>query len=506
MDTLVLDGQNLTLENVWEVACLGRKVAIAPEAYGRLARGREIMVGLAEGGKAIYGFNRGVGWNKDQAMEESALVQYNKRLIRSHCLGVGPWHADHEVRAMMCIRLNQMLLGAGCVRDELADLFRDFLNHGITPRVPTRGSMGDDDITTLSHIGMAMIGEADVSWKGRIVNAGEAMRAEGLPPYTMDLKDAHTIILSNAQGEAMTALLVRETEEFLSAAQLIYCLDYEGLNGNIEQMRTEVNELRGLPGQIFCAAECRSFLEGSYLYAPDENRALQDPLSFRDGFCVAGAVRDALDFVKKYLRIQLNSTSDNPCVLLHTGETSVTANFETPTLAAGVEMLSGTLAVLSKTTVFRMLRMTDPAFTHLPRYLAPWDDSGFGYGTIMNTYANLDAENRHLAMPSSMDFHALEGGIEDRGTNLPMIAERAGKLLDNLRYLAGMELLYAAQAVDLRKQRGEISLGTVTGRAYEAFREVIPFLKEDRNMNLEIQNAYEFIRSGKLTEIIETNR
>ena len=166
-------------------------------------------------------------------------------------------------------------------------------------------------------------------------------------------------------------------------------------------------------------------------------------------------------------------------------------------------MLAGTLAVLSKTIVFRMLKMTDPSFTHLTRYLAPWDDAGFGYATIMNTYANLDAENRQLAQPSSMDFYQLEGGIEDRGTNLPMAANKALRIIDNLRYLVGIEALYAAQAVDLRRQKnGDLQLGQYTAKAYEIIRSVIPFLHEDRNMHSEIRAAYELILSEELTEMI----
>ena len=146
--------------------------------------------------------------------------------------------------------------------------------------------------------------------------------------------------------------------------------------------------------------------------------------------------------------------------------------------------------------------MTDPSFTRLPRYLAAWDDSSLGYATIMNTYGNLDAENRHLAMPSSMDFLPLEGGIEDRGTNLPLAAQKVRKMVDNIRWLVGMEALYAAQAIDLRMQKREIALGEVTGPAYRAFREAVPFLGEDRNQHLDMQHAYDFVMSGKLMEII----
>ncbi|MCI9510846.1 MAG: histidine ammonia-lyase [Oscillibacter sp.] len=499
MDVIVLNGHDLTLEQLCDIAYRGWHVEIAPEAYERLSKGREIMSRLSREGKAIYGFNRGVGWNKDHMVDEAVLELENQKVIRSHALGVPPYNSDEEVRAMMAIRLNQMLIGASCASDRLAELYRDFLNHGITPRVPQRGSVGEADITTITHIGMAFAGEADVSYRGEIVPAVQAMEAEGIAPYRWTLKDAHTVMLSNCQGEAMTALLVRETERLVEMSDLIFCLDYEGLNGNIEAMREDVNALRGLPGQISCAARCRKFLEGSYLYEDNPGRALQDPLTFRGGFTVTGAVTDALEYIKEFLRIQLNSPSDNPCIMPGQEALYVNSNFETTTLAVGVEMLTIALGHLARSVNYRMIKMSGPQFTGLTRFLAPKNGKALGYAQVQDTFSSIDAENRLLINPSSADFFSVEGDIEDHASNLPLAASKALRLVDNLRWMVGMEALYAAQAVDLR---GDIRLGKYTQAAYAAIREAIPTMDENRAVSGDLHRAYELIRSGVLLDRI----
>ena len=207
MNTLILSGSNLTLQDVWDVAYSGRRVEISADAYARLAKGREIMLRLSRGGKPIYGLNRGVGQNKDVVIDEDFLEQQNKMLLREHSLGIPPFNTEIETRAMMVIRLNNMLIGASCASDDLANCYRDFLNHGITPRVPRRGAVGEDDITTITHMGLAFIGDEDVLYRGKVVPAKEAMAAEGLTPLRLQLKDTHTIMLSNCQGEGTAAIL-----------------------------------------------------------------------------------------------------------------------------------------------------------------------------------------------------------------------------------------------------------------------------------------------------------
>lgn len=500
MDTLVLTGRGLTIEDVLDVAIRGRRVEIEPEAYERLARGREVMQKLSNDGKPIYGFNRGVGQNKDVSIDGSFQDAQNVMMLHSHSCGVPPYNTDEEVRAMMVIRLNNMLIGASCASDELANVYRDFLNHGITPRIPRRGAVGEADISTITHMGLAFIGEEDVSYRGEIVSAKTAMEKEGVTPCRLQLKDVHTIMLSNCQGEGTAAILVHEAEELVKMSDLIFCLDYEGLNGNIESLRPDVNELRGLPGQIACSKRCWKFLEGSYLHGTDRpDHALQDPLTFRGGATITGTVLDALDFVRRTLTVQINSPSDNPCVMPEKEEVYVNSNFETTTLVVAVEALNIALGHLSRAVNYRMIRMSTPDFTHLTRFLAPRDGSAHGYDTFQNTLSALDAENRSLINPSSVDFYPMQGTIEDHASNLPLAVSKGRKLVDNLRYLVGFEALYAAQAVDLRERP---KLGKYTQRAYEAIRAAIPELKEDRPIAWDIKNSYDLICSGKLLELV----
>ena len=366
--------------------------------------------------------------------------------------------------------------------------------------MPKRGSVGEADITTITHIGMAFIGDGKVSYKGEIMEAKDAIAAEGLPAYRMTMKDAHTIMLGNCQGEAMAAVLVKEVEELVEMSDLIYCLDYEGLNGNIESMRADTNALRGLPGQMERAARCRQFLEGSYLYEDHPDRALQDALTFRGGFTITGSVTDAINFVKQFLNIQINSPSDNPCIMPETGEVLVNSNFETTSLVLAVEMLNIALGPLSRAVAYRMIKMSSPDFTGLTRFLAPRDGSAHGYSTIQNSYMVMDAENRRLVNPSSMDFFPIEGNIEDHASNLPLACSKGLKMVDNIRYLVGMEALYAAQAVDLR---GDIRLGRATAAAYRTIREIIPTLGAERIVYDDIREAYELVLSGKLLEQLD---
>ena len=499
MNAVRLTGHDLTLQDLYAIACQGCPVEIDPAAYQRLAQGRQTMLKLAHQGKAIYGFNRGVGWNKDRGVDEDALELENQKVIRSHALGLPPYNTVEEVRAMMAIRLNNLLIGASCSTDELANRYRDFLNHGITPQVPKRGSVGEADITTITHMGMAFAGEGMVHYRGQLVEARQAIEAEGLPPYRWALKDAHTVMLSNCQGEATTALLLKEAEDLVKMSDLIFCLDYEGLNGNIEAMGEEVNRLRGLPGQMECAARCRRYLEDSYLYEDHPDRALQDPLTFRGGFTITGTVMDAIHYIQDYLSIQLNSPSDNPCIMPGTEQLYVNSNFETTTLSVGVEMLAIALGHLARSINYRMIKMSGPQFTGLTRFLAPRDGKALGYAQVQDTFSALDAENRLLINPSSVDFFSIEGDIEDHASNLPLAAAKALRLVDNLRYLVGMEALYAAQAVDLRDN---IHLGKCTQIAYDVIREKIPTLDEPRSISGDILKAYDLIRSGALLERI----
>ena len=437
MEPIVLNGSTLTLETLRQVAYERRPVELEPQALERAARARQVLFDMAAEGKPVYGLNRGVGWNKDKEFDPEFFETYNRNLINSHSLGIRPYCSVEEVRAMMCIRLNTALCGCTGISTEILTMYKEFLNRGIHPRVLQRGSIGEGDISTLSLIGQTMIGSGEVEYKGEIVSSTQAMSAEGIPPALLGPKDGLSIVSSNAQGEALAAVLVYEVRQLLDEADAVFCLSLEGLNGGLQPLGEKVNALRKLSGQQRRAARCRAFLAGSYLEQPDPARALQDPLSFRCASGVHGSVQDTLEFVERYLELQLNATDDNPCIFVDEGTTSVSQNFETTTLALGVEMLSAALNHMSKCICYRLIHLADPAFTGLTRFLTPAEVKTIAYGTIQKVFTVLDAENRMLANPSSMDFIAVAGSIEDHASNLPLVASKGLQIVDNLKYLAG---------------------------------------------------------------------
>ena len=495
MDTLVLDGSHLTLDDLYTVMYDRRSVRIDADALKRAADARQVLFDMAARGEPVYGLNHGVGWNKDKEFDQDFFEEYNLNLINSHSLGIKPYCSVEMVRAMLCIRLNTALCGCTGISPTILSLYEVFLNKGIHPRIPARGSIGEGDISTLSLIGQTMLGHGEVEYHGKIIPASQALAAEGIAPAVLGPKDGLSIVSSNAQGEAMVAVLVHETQNILHIANAVFCLSLEGLNGGVAPLGENVKRLRGLSGLIQCAAACPEMLPGSYLYQPDPSRALQDPLSFRCASAIHGSVLDVLVFVRQVLEKQLNATDDNPCILTDEQAVSVSQNFETTTLALGVEMLAGALCHLSKSACYRLIHLADPAFTGLSRFLTPQDVKVIAYGTIQKVYTALDAENRLLANPVSMDHIAVAGSIEDHASNLPLACSKCLKLLNNLRYMIGIEAMHAAQAVDLR---GLPALGAGSGKVYQVLRKDIPFLEHDRNLSLDIEKAYHLVKAGQL--------
>lgn len=491
-ESVLLTGHDLSFEEVRRVAQEKQKVKISTDAVERLKAARDLVISLGEKGSPIYGLNTGVGWNKDKKVANDFYDEYNRSLLRSHMVGVNPECTIPEIRANLLIRLNGFLCGHTGVSPKIAQYYEEFLNHGIHPIIKKRGSVGAADIGTLSAVGLTLIGEGEVIFQGKRMPAKEALQQVGLQPLMLGPKDGLSIISSNAQSAALAGMAVLEIEQFLKIYHQVFCLSLEGYNGVMDPIEESVNAVRGYKGQMECSRICRTYLEGSYLLRPNEDRALQDPLSFRCHCAVTGAVLDAVQYLKEQLSIEINSTDDNPCLLPLEDQSCGSANFVPLPWVLALEMVGIGLNHLSKMICNRMIRLSDPAFTKLPRFLSPNENKVIAFGTIQKTFAVLDSENRMYANPSSMDFMNLSGQIEDHGSNASMVAEKVRKIIDNLYYMTGMELMHGAQAVDLRKPD---QLGKQTRKLYENYRKVNPFLREDRILSIDIQNTYTFLKN-----------
>jgi histidine ammonia-lyase len=497
---IALNGSELDLEKLRAIA-YGAEVEISPEGDARLKASRKLVYDLVDDDVPVYGFNTGVGWNKDRHVASDFFKNYNENVIHSHSLGMGEEAAEAEVRAVMAIRLNCLLRGNTGIQPEIAYRYAEFLNLRLHPVIPERGSVGEGDVAILSHIGLAMIGEGDVHYKGQRMTSAEAHRLAGLDVVVLGPKDALAIVSSNAFGMGQGALVVADLWNLADQADLIYAVSLEALNGNTSPLDPKIHEARGLPGQAASAALVRQFLENSYIYDPDPEKPVQDALSFRGGAYVHGSLRDALEYVTKYSLIQMNSTDDNPCLLLDERRIISCSNFEVTTVACGLEMLAIVLSHVSRMSCYRTIKLSNPVLTKLPRFLTPDEEHVHAFGTLQKTFTLLDTEIRHLSNPSSVDYMAVSGEIEDHASNLPHAAQRLRKITDNLKYILAIEMMHAAQGITLRRQKNpSLRLGRATEAAYEEYRRVVPWYDKDRNLSLDIEASYGVVCGERMLE------
>ncbi len=496
-----LNGRGLTIETVAAVAREGTNVTICPEALERVEASWKLLYEVAtSGSQKVYGMNTGVGVNKDQEITPEDYREYNRNMLLAHCDGIEPFATEEEVRAVMLVRLNNVLLGRTGMHPKIVMLFQEFLNRGIHPLLPLRGSVGEGDITCMSLIGLAMIGEWEVYYRGKRTAALEALEKEGLAPINLGPKDGLSLVSTNALGAGLGALLLQDLRELLDTADLAYAMTLEGFQGSVSPLDPAPYDYRPYEGQRKSMEFARKLLEGSYLWNSQEAQALQDPLSIRCSPHIHGALRDSLDYAVQLLEIHLNSSDDNPCILFEEGRIVHCGNFEPLNWVLAFEMLGIGLSHLSRTAASRTLRLSSPRFTGLSRFLTPGDGRIHAFGTIQKVFCSLDAENRHLANPVSPDYSSLSEDMEDRGNNTPYIMLKTAKMVDNLYYILGMEMIHAAQAVDLRKPP---QLGKGTGKALKILREKIPFLDKDRNLSLDVARARDLLRRGKLVKEVE---
>ncbi len=519
-EEVILTGFDLTIEEIVLLAQGKGKVKVDPAGLKRVATSHELLLQAAKENKPVYGLNRGVGLNKDKKIFEgnslssearTASIKFNRSNLQATSAAVGPALPEKVVRAIMVVKLNSFLQGTTGVQPKAAELLLELINHDILPLIPSRGSIGEADITILSHLGLALMGEGEVSYQGKKMSAAEALDLCGLEPLIPFAKDSLSIMSSNAYSVAVAALLLHDVEDLMKKADLIYSVSLEGLNGNIAPLMSDAQNSRPFPGQREVSEHIKEALKGSSLWDYSEERALQDPLSFRAISQVHGTTQDFISSAKEKLLLHLHSSDDNPVVILnptavHTeqeqtyylqdgsGAVIPTANFDSINWVIDFEALAIALNHVSQISTQRMLRLSSVEFTHLTRFLSPNDSIVFG--AIQKTFLALNTENHTLSSPVSFDSTPVAGEIEDHATNATLVLQRLCKMVDNLYYLLGLELMHGSQAVDLRKTKDpHFHMGCVTGALHEAFREIVPFIDRDRSLSGDIEKSKNFLVS-----------
>ncbi|BBF23165.1 HAL/PAL/TAL family ammonia-lyase [Sutterella megalosphaeroides] len=525
--TVTLTGKTLTQDEAWRVA-EGEEVAIAPEAMKQVTDSNRLVMTAARQGVEIYGLTVGVGLNKDHKLFEAsgemtetarrASIDFNRNILRSHSVGYGAHLPKETARLAMVVRLNTLLTGRSGAQPYVAELYRDFLNKGITPVIPTRGSIGDADITLASHVGSVMMGEWRAEVDGKVVSGAEALRMKGIRPLVPEGKDGLAILSTNSVGIAMTMSAMREMRRVLQLSPVVYGLTLEGMNGNVAPFLAQTVKSHPLAGLSEAATEMRATLKGSYLWEKDPTRALQDPLSFRTTVYTISEAKRALNDLDELVNVQINSSDDNPGVILNASKEDLessqvaqyfvkgeglegaiipSANFEPLPIAIAAERAAIALGHVAHNSLHRTLRLDEDRFSGLSRYLAgPNNTAGHSFGATEDSMVSIYAENVDLANPVSLASTPVEGNIEDSASNLPRVANRLERSASNLIDLYAMEMLHNTQAIDLRKmKRSDVKLSEKTQALYDAYRKVVPFVEKDRIFSEDLEAGVKLLKS-----------
>ncbi|MDQ6822369.1 MAG: aromatic amino acid lyase [Actinomycetota bacterium] len=500
-DEVLITGSDLTVEQVARVAWHRSAVGVAPSARARMEASRKVVNRLVAGETPVYGLNTNVGALKDARIADSDQPLFQRHILLSHSAGVEPNHSTDVVRAILLARLNGMARGGAGVQPAVFDALLAMLDAGLHPLVPRRGSIGMSDLVPLAHMSLPLIGEGEAELDGQLLSGADAMAAAGIDLPTLGAKDGLALVSANSASVGHGALAIIRCVDLLALADVAAALSLEGLGGHATVLDHQIDDARPFSGQLTSAHQMRLLLEGSSLWTAPPTLGVQDPISFRSAVQVHGAVLDVLASVRGTLETELNSTGDNPMVLIDREAIISDGNFHPAGLSIAFDTLKIALAQLTSMAANRVVRLMDPHFTHLAAYLSPRPGLNVGLGVLQKTATALNAEVRLAADPTSLDYIPVAGAIEDHATMAVEGVAQAAQAIDSAFGVFAVELLVAAQAIDLREG---ITLGAGTGAAYRTVRACCPFTEDDRLLAREIANVRALLEDGSLLDAVST--
>ncbi len=510
MTQVKIDGSSLTLDQVLRVARNGAETVIAKEGLSRTSVGRKALERLLEKEGTIYGVNTGFGALSNFRISREDLKQLQKNLIRSHAASVGRPHTPEVVRAMMLLRANTLLKGHSGIRPEVVTAIVGLLNKRIHPYIPEKGSVGaSGDLSPLSHMALVLIGEGEAESRGHWISGKKALEDSGTKPIELEAKEGLALNNGTQQMVAIGSLCLHDSFQLIETSEVALALSLEALHGWTDAFDERLHRLRPHPGQQTVAEHVRRLISNSRMVRSVRTTKTldghpQDPYSFRCAPQVMGAARDALDFTKRALETEMNSATDNPLIFPRDGLCISGGNFHGQPIAMALDFMSLAISNITNISERRISALLDPSLNNgLPAFLVGGKSKpglASGMMAIQYTATSLVAENKLLCHPASSDSIPTSSNFEDFVSMGPGAAHKARAILDNAEYVISIELIVAAQGVDLREEK---TLGLGTRKVHQLIRRKVPKLLEDRPLHKDIEKIRHLLRSGEIAKIAD---
>lgn len=501
MEKIVLNGNNLTIEDVARVARFGWKVELDSEAEKNAQKSRNLVDKYVSEGKVVYGITTGFGKFSDVVITGEDTKKLQRNLIISHACGVGEPLAEEIARGIMLLRANALIKGYSGARLSTIKTLVNMLNKGVTPVVYAKGSLGaSGDLAPLSHMVLVMIGEGEAFYNGQRMSGKAAMEAAGIEIIELVAKEGLALINGTQVMTSVGTLAVYDAINLLKAQDIIAAMTVEGLRGITDAYYHRVHEVRPHVGQMKTAQNMLRILDGSGLTTKQGELRVQDAYTLRCIPQIHGASKDAVEYVKRIIEIEINSATDNPIILPDEERVISGGNFHGQPVALAMDFLGIAISEVANVAERRIERLVNYQLNDLPAFLTKNGGLNSGFMIAQYSAAALVSENKVLAHPASVDSIPSSANQEDHVSMGTIGARKARDIVYNASRVLGIEYLAAAQAIHFRENA---KLGKGTTPAYNLIRESITPLEEDRIMYVDINKASELITSGKLVQSVE---
>ena len=488
-------GNPLNFATLRDLSRGGMTLAISAAAGSAIDRGAAAVAGIVKRGQPAYGVNTGFGRLAQTHIPADQLELLQRNLVLSHAVGVGEPLSAAVVRLMLALKIHALSRGFSGVRRELVDALVALYNHDVLPRVPSKGSVGaSGDLAPLAHLSAVLLGVGEVSCEGRTLSALDGLKRAGLRPFTLAAKEGLALLNGTQTSTALALWNLFAIDNLYATALVAGALSVDAAEGSASPFDARIHELRGHPGQIAAAAAYRELLADSPINSSHrECGKVQDPYSLRCQPQVMGACSDQMEHSRAVLIREANGISDNPLVFPDTGEVLSGGNFHAEPVAFAADNLALAVAEIGALSERRIALLIDATLSGLPPFLVRDGGVNSGFMIAHVTAAALASENKLLAHPASVDSLPTSANQEDHVSMATFAARKLSDLAGNTATILAIELLAAAQGVDLR---APIVTSIKLQAVMREIRARVPHYDIDRYLAPDIAAMTEAVNSG----------
>jgi histidine ammonia-lyase len=448
-------GNPLKFPTLRELARGGVKLSISEAAYAAIDQSAQAVSAIVARGAPAYGINTGFGRLAQTHIPNAQLELLQSNLVLSHAVGVGDPLPAPVVRLMLALKIQSLSRGFSGVRRQLVDALVTLYNADVLPRVPSKGSVGaSGDLAPLAHLSAVLLGVGDVECGGQVMSADEGLRKAGLTRLKLAAKEGLALLNGTQTSTALALWNLFAIDNLYATALVAGALSVDAAEGSASPFDARIHELRGHPGQIAAAAAYRELLKGSPINSSHRDCGkVQDPYSLRCQPQVMGACSDQIEAARVVLLREANGVSDNP-LIFHNGDAPADVlsggNFHAEPVAFAADNLALAVAEIGALSERRIALLIDATLSGLPPFLVRDGGVNSGFMIAHVTAAALASENKLLAHPASVDSLPTSANQEDHVSMATFAARKLGDLAANTAFILAIELLAAAQGVDLR--------------------------------------------------------